>query len=206
MEEEEIVYMEKPEWVTWEQIKECIYKGHESNREKGVVMLNTKLSPEELKKHVGNGHCFVALKGKEVVGTFSLKFLNLKKWWVWGKVAYPCLDGILPEYKGTDVYFGLNDLRMKYIEESGVRIIQNNTSEFNTLIRKLAKKKGFKTVMYTPSGKGADYYSVTHVKWLDGCPFSDKFIDFMFNLSKFIIPIIWRPDFSFRFWFKKKTE
>jgi len=204
--EEEIVYMEKPEWISWEQIRECIYKGHESNRDKGVVMINALMSADDIKIHVGNGHCFVALKGNEVVGTFSLKFLNLRKWWVRGKVAYPCLDGILPEYKGSDVYFGLNDLRMKCIEESGVRIIQNNTSEHNMLIRKLAKKKGFKAVMYTPSGKGADYYSVIHVKWLDGCPYSDKFIDFMFNLSKFIVPIIWRPDFSFRFWFKKKSK
>jgi hypothetical protein len=204
MMEEEIVYMEKPEWVSWEQIRECIYKGHESNRKQGVFMINTTKSAEEIKSHVGDGHCFVALKGKEVVGTFSLRFRHSKRWWAKGTVAYPCLDAILPEYKGSDVYFELDSMRMKCIKDSGVRIIQSNTSEDNTLVRKIVKKKGFKTVMYTKSGKGADYYSVIMVKWLDGCPYSDKFINFMFNLSKIFVRTVYRPDCSFRFWFKKK--
>ena len=202
--EEEIVYMEKPEWVSWEQIRECIYKGHESNRKHGVVMINTMKSADDIKKHIGDGHCFVALKDKEVVGTFSLKFKHSKRWWAKDTVAYPCLDAIIPEYKGSDVYFELDRLRMKCIKDSGVRIIQSNTSEDNTLIRKIAKKKGFKTVMYTKSGKGADYYSMIFVKWLDGCPFSDRYINFMFNLSKIFVKTVYRPDGSYRFWFKKK--
>lgn len=202
--EEEIVYMEKPEWVSWEQIRECIYQGHESNRKHGVVMINTTKSADDIKKHVGDGHCFVALKGNDVVGTFSLKFKKVKRWWVKGTVAYPCLDAIIPEYKGTDIYFELGRLRMNYIEDSGVRIIQSNTSENNTLIRKMLKKKGFKAVMYTKSGPGADYYSVILVKWLDGCPFSDRYINFMFNLSKIFVRIVYRPDGSYRFWFRKK--
>lgn len=204
MMEEKIVYMEKPEWVSWEQIRECIYRGHESNRQNGVFMINTTKSAEEIKTHIGDGHCFVALKGKDVVGTFSLKFIRSKRWWAKGLVAYPCLDAIIPEYKGVDVYFELDRLRMRCIKESGIRIIQSNTSESNKLIQKIVKKKGFKTVMYTKSGKGADYYSLIFVKWLDGCPYSDRYINFMFYLSKVFVRTVYRPDGSYRFWPRKK--
>jgi len=199
----EIKYMVKPDWISWDEVQECQRRAHEVNNVKGFHMLVQNLSGEELKNSYGdNGCCFVALDGISVVGTFGVRFFIGRHWWSWKKkVAYNCMDGILPEYQGSDVYIGLNELRINYIRENGAEIIQSNTAENNTLIRKIAKKKNFKTVCYSATGKGADYYSVIMVKWLHGCPYSDRFINLMFVLSKIVIKTIWKPGYRLRFWF-----
>ena len=60
---------------------------------------------------------------------------------------------------------------------------------------------GFKKVVFRPTWKNANYYSVTMVKWEDGCPFSDWFLEKMFNLSKFITKTFFKPDGRLKFWF-----
>lgn len=197
-----IQYFEKPDWVSWDAIHECLVKSHAVNTMKGLHMVNQDLKGDELKKKFDNGHCFVALKENEVIGVFGLRFFIGKRWWSWKKkVAYNCLDGILPEYQGTDVYFGLNELRMKFIEKSGADVIQSITAENNMRVRKITKIKKFKTVFFSPTCKGADYYSVVMVKWLNGCPYPDWFINFMFKVSKLVVKTIWKPGYKFRFWF-----
>lgn len=200
-----IQYVEKPDWVSWDAIHECLVQSHKVNAQKGLHMMNQDLSGEELKKKFVNGHCFVALEGEKVIGVFGLRLFVGKKimtWWSWRKkVAYNYMDGILPEYQGTDVYYGLNDLRTDFIKKSGADIIQSITAENNWRIRKISKVKKFKTVFFSPTAKGADYYSVIMVKWLHGCPYSDKFINFMFNLSKIVVKSIWKPGYKLRFWF-----
>lgn len=199
---DKIQYIEKPEWVSWDAIHECLVLSHQVNAQDGLHMTNQDLKGEDLQKKLAGGHCFVALEGDKLVGVFGLKFFNGKRWWSWNKkVAYNCLDGILPDYQGTDVYFGLNDLRLKYIKDSDADMIQSNTAENNWRIRKICKVKKFKTVQFSATGKGADYYSVIMVKWLHGCPYSDRFVNMMFNLSKIIIKTIWKPGYKFRFWF-----
>jgi hypothetical protein len=199
---EKIQYIEKPDWISWDAIHECLVQSHQVNAQEGLHMTNQDLTGEALKKKLAGGYCFVALEGNKVVGVFGLKILVGKKWWSWKKkVAYNCLDGILPDYQGTDVYFGLNDLRMKYIKNSDVDMIQSNTAENNWRVRKICKVKKFKTVQYSATGKGADYYSVIMVKWLHGCPYSDRFINLMFKISKFVVKTIWKPGYKYRFWF-----
>ena len=198
----EIKYMVKPDWISWDEVQECQRKAQETNNKKGFQMQVQTITGEELKNGVGDGYCFVALDGKRVVGTASLKFIRSKiHWWTRQKVAYTCYDGILPEYRGTDVFLGLDYLRNKYIHDSGVRIRQCNTAEKNKMVIKLCKRGGYKLVQFSATGKGATYYSVIMCLWEDGCPFSDCFIDFMFKLSKFIIKTIWKPGYKLRFWF-----
>lgn len=200
----EIQYMVKPDWISWDEVQECQRKAHEAtNNINGLHMTVQDLSGDDLKKDIesGDGYCFIALDGKKVVGVHGLKFFIGNRWWSRGKkVAYNCMDGILPEYQGTDVYYGLGDLRMKYTKESGAEIIQSNTAECNLRIRKIAKVKKFKVVQYSATGKGADYYSVVMAKWLNGCPYSDSYINFMFNLSKIFIKALWRPGYKLRLW------
>ena len=196
-----IEYLEKPEWVTWDDIHECLYKAHSVNRKKGFSMTNVGLSGEELKKKVGSGHCFIALEGKRVVGVACLKIFKPNRWWTKKEVAYTFLDGIIPEYRGTDVFFGLEKIRNKFISDAGVRIRQCNTAEQNKTVIKLCTRGGYKIVQYSATGKGADYYSVIMVLWEDGCPYGDWFVNFMFKLSKFFIKTIWKPGYKIRFWF-----
>lgn len=201
----DIHYMIKPDWISWDEVQECQRKAHEgTNNINGLHMTVQDISGDELRKDIesGNGFCFIALDDKKVVGVHGLKFFIGNRWWNWNKkVAYNCMDGILPDYQGTDVYYGLGDLRMKYISESGADMIQSNTAVNNKTIRKIAKIKKFKTVQFSPTCKGANYYSVIMVKWLNGCPFSDSFIYFMFRLSEIVVKAIWKPGYKLRFWF-----
>lgn len=198
---DEIKFMEKPEWVSWEDVSECIYRSHQTNKSHGFEMVNANITADELKSDLKEGHCFVALEGNRVVGTASIKFFkNKRKWWTKDMVAYYCYDAILPEYRGTDVFFGLNEIRRLCFKQSGVRIHQFHTAEYNKTVLKINEKGGFKKVQYAPTGKGAKYYSVTMVKWMDGCPYSDWFINLMFNLSKFVAKTFWTPGYKLRFW------
>lgn len=198
----EIKYMEKPDWVSWESIKECLISGHELNRKKGVFMHNQTLSPEELSDYLKDAYCFVALDGEKLVGTCSLKVIDSKQqWWAHGqKVAYTCLDAIVPGYKGTDVYFELNKTRDKCINDLGIKIIEFSTHENNNLVQRINLRLGAKYVRYCAL-RDTDYYSVVMVFWLDGCPFSDWYCDYRFKLSKFLTRIVFKPGRKFRFWF-----
>ena len=196
-----IQYMEKPDWVSWENVMNCIREAHQSNKKFGFEMLNSKQPANDFSKRLKSGHCFVALDGERVVGTLSVLFLKKKKWWTRGPIVYHCYDAILPDYRGTDVYFGLNDLRDKVVLESGIKIEQFNTAEKNKIVIKINKKYGYKLVQFSPTGKGADYYSVTMVRWNDGCPFPDWFIKFMFVFSKIVSKTLWKPGYKWRFWF-----
>jgi hypothetical protein len=197
----DIKFMLKPDSVSWDEVQECHRKAHEKNNKKGFQMHAQALTGEDLRKDIGDGFCFVALDEDKVVGTASLVFSKSKfNWWTRQKVAYTCYDGILPDYWGTDVFFGLDSLRNRYILESGVKIRQCNTAENNKSVIKLCKRGGYKLVQYSATGRGASYYSVIMCKWDDGCPYSDTFCNFMFKLSRFVIKALWKPGYKFRFW------
>lgn len=195
--------MEKPEWVSWEDVCECIHEANTVNDKKGFHMLFSDIKPEELEESIkkNNGKCFVALCDNKVVGTCSYKINNVNRWYLHGNAIYYCFDGIRPQYRGTDVYFGLCDLRDKFVKETGVKIYQLHTAEQNKIIRKMNLIYGYKHVVFRPTAKRAKYYSVTMVKWEDGCPFPDWFLKVMFNLSKFVTNTFYNPDYSYKFKF-----
>lgn len=201
----EIEFMVKPDWISWDEVQECQRRAHEAtNNSKGLHMTVQDISGEELRQYLegGNGVCFIALDGKKVVGVFGLFFFVGNRWWNWKKkVAYNCMDSVLPEYQGTDVYLNLYELRMEYIKKSGAEMIQSNTAENNKVVLRMSKMRKGKIVQFSATGRGANYYSVIMVKWLNGCPYSDRFINFMFRLSKIVVKTIWKPGYKFRFWF-----
>lgn len=199
--------MEKPEWVSWDAVADCLHEAHKVNIKRGFVMPGFDMDPERLKEKVKNGHCLVALDGDKVVGTTTLTYRTFKKHlWLryWSKgnpILYSGLDGIRPEYQGTDVYIELQHLRKKVIDESGVEIVGFNTAEQNKIVKKLAIKSGSKPILFSPTAKGRDYYSVYMFRWLHGCPYPDWYVNFMFKLSKVVIKTLWKPGWKFRFWF-----
>ena len=196
---DDIKYMVKPEWVTWEAIKECLMKAHQPNREKGIVMHNQFMSPEEFESHLKEAHCFVALKGEDVIGFMAFKILKCKKWWAKNqKVIYNCMDAVIPEYQATDVYLELRRFREKHIKETGLRIIQSMTAENNYMIQKISTKRGGRNVRFIATSD-TGYYSVIMVRWLDGCPFSDRYINFRFKLSKLLTKLVYKPGKKRRF-------
>ena len=46
----DIKYMEKPDWVSWDSIKECLVSGHEYNRKRGIYMAIIQRPEERLAK------------------------------------------------------------------------------------------------------------------------------------------------------------
>lgn len=181
---EEIKVMPKPDWVTWDDIHELLIKAHQKNIEKGMVMKVPQMAPEMLKDRLGEkGQCFVAFSNNKLVGTTSVRFYQGHSWYNRGQlVAHSMLSAILPKYQGIGITEDLNRLRDSYIHEIGAKMIHADTPENNLIVRKNAKRNGFVDVgFYAPK---SDHYSVVFVKWLDGCPFSDKYISRKFELSK----------------------
>lgn len=194
----EINVMLKPDWVSWESVKDCIVKSHEYNRKRGVVMHNPDMTAQELADYLKEAYCFVALCGEEVVGTCSLKIVNPKCWWTKDRVGYTCVDAVAPGYKGTDAYFDMRALRNKYINDFGLKVLQFDTHEDNKLVQRMSQKRGYKYVRYCAFPM-TNYYSVVMVRWLEGCPFSDNYCNFRFKLSKFLTKLVYKPGRIFRF-------
>lgn len=191
--------MEKPDWVSWEDVIDCIRAADKVNHKKGFHMHIAEVKPDEMKEDLKGGKCFVAICENKVVGTLSYKIRKLRKWYRWGKVIYYSYDGIRPEYQGTEVYFHLSDLREKNIKETGIRVYQFHTAENNKIVIKMNLIYGYKLVLFRPKKKGFDYYSVTMVKWEDGCPLPDWYLKFVYGLSKFVSKTFFTPEFKFKF-------
>jgi hypothetical protein len=65
--------VEKPEWVSWEDIHEVLVKAHAQNRANGINMKKPSLPGEKIAKEIGEeGKMFVAMEDNKVVGTLAL--------------------------------------------------------------------------------------------------------------------------------------
>lgn len=203
---EEIRVMEKPDWISWNEVQQCIHDAQLTNKKKGFDMGFGNKTGEQLQKAVGEkGYCFVVLnENNKVIATMTLKVSNICFWWYKGEAGYHCYEGVLPEYRGTDAYFDMHAAVKQKEKELGLRLLWADTAEQNNIVLKASAKKGFKQVQYT-TFKGCNYYSIIFAKWLDGCPHSDKKINFMFNLSKSVVKLLYKPGHINRFtsWVKR---
>jgi len=190
---EEIKVLVKPDSVSWEDIHELLMAAHKKNIAKGMAMKIPQLSGEELEKRLGDkGRCFVALAGDKLVGTTSVRFYKGRRWYDKDQyVAHSMLSAILPKYQGIGIADDLNALRDDYIREVGATMIQADTAEDNVIVLKNARRNGFKEVEYY--SYKTNHYSIFFVKWLNGCPFSDKYINRRFNFSKRLTRLQYKP-------------
>lgn len=191
---EEIKVMEKPDWVSWDDIHELLLTAHKKNIEKGMVMNTTTMTGMEIQKHIGeDGRCFVALCGDKLIGTTSVRISKGNNWYDKGKiVSKGALSGILPKYQGMGILEEMNELRDNYISSQNVQIMEGSTPEDNMVIRKFVARNGFKEVRFFPA-RSQNHFSVYFVKWLDGCPFSDNYIARKFKWSKIVTMLQYRP-------------
>ena len=197
----EIKIIKKPDSMSWDIIHDVLYKAHESNRQKGVYMRTATLTGDELRKRVGtNGQCFVALDGDKVVATASVKFVERNGWYHKGLLADLMLLGIIPEYKGRGLYGRLLRERCLFAQSKGVDIVEMDTAEGNVLMRSIAAKHGFKSVM-TKASTHVKHYSVVLVKWLNGCPFSDTYCSIHYRWQTFKYKLHYKRGYVKRFKF-----
>ena len=174
--------IEKPEWVSWDEIHEVIWKAHEANRQQGINMRFPSLPGEEIRKRVeGNGKMFVALDGKKVVGTAAIRTKKMDLWCGKGEYAYLCFASVLPEYSGQGIYRQLYIYIERESTKNGLSRVMFDTHEKNTRMTEINLKHGYKKVSYK---RYDDHYNIIFVKWLDGCPYSDSRCSVGFTIQK----------------------
>lgn len=177
-----IQILEKPDWVSWEDIRQCLYDAHSVNRDKGINMQLYHKSPEELYDYIigANGTMLVALNDSKVVGVGGICERKKKVWFTKGTYALLCLGGIRPEYSGLGIYKRLLQMRERIADERGFSVVLITTHEKNKRIIDITTKNGYKLVGYTIVG---DHYNVLMAKWSTGCPYSKIYREYQVCLS-----------------------
>lgn len=164
--------IEKPDWVSWEDIRQCLIEAHSENLEKGIMMLHTTLPADKLEEIVTpNGCLLVALDGKKLVGTAAILQKSSNSWYTSGPYAYLGFAGVIPAYKGRGIYKDLTLKREEYARQRGFSVLVFNTNEKNQRVQQVAKKNGFVYVDYKMSST-RDHFDVYMAKWLTPIPFS----------------------------------
>lgn len=164
-----IQIIEKPDWVSWESIHDVIWRAHEQNREKGIVMRNPSLEGDEIRQRIeGKGKMFVALDGSIPIGTAAYLVKNASLWCGKGRYGYFCFAALLPSYRKKGIYPKLCEIREEELVKEGIRRIMMDTHEDNKRELTLAKRQGFIPVDLVV---GKDHSNVLLVKWLEGRPY-----------------------------------
>ena len=177
-----IFVQEKPDWVSWEEIREVLRESHAENRENGIINAFPSLPSDEIRRKVGdNGKMFVAIDGKKVIGTYAVLIKNDRKWFTSGDYAYECFCTVLPEYRKTRTYFLLSRTAIDYIRKKGISLTTGEAHENNEKVLKLKFREGYRYVAYKAC---TDHYNVVIAKWLNEYPFPLWYIKLRFLLSK----------------------
>ena len=195
----EIKVMEKPDWVSWNDIHQVLQSAHMVNRKRGLNMINANLSGEKIQRKVGNGICVVAMEGDKIIGTKSVALFKGDRWYSKGKiVAHYCLTGILKKYQGCGIFEMLNDECLKFVERVNPDIIQANTAENNKMILDNSHQNGWINLQCV-TFKGTDYYSVFFAKWRKKCPYPLWYCKIRYRLSAIYTKTRFKPGHIERF-------
>jgi len=191
MPEAMIHVLEKPDWLSWDEIHNVLWKAHAQNREKGMNMALPALPGEKIREKIeGHGKMLVAIWDDKIVGTAAIKVKHVNLWCGKGEYAYCCFASVLSDYSGTGIYKKLNLEREKIAREMGFARMLFDTHEDNERVLDVNKKNG-----YTPVDISIwqDHYNVIMVKWLDGCPFPDWYCTMQFFIHKWYRKLRFKP-------------
>lgn len=166
-----IQIMDKPDWVSWDEIHDILWKAHERNRENGIFMRYPTLSGDEIRKRVeGNGKMLVAVLEGKIVGTSAVIYKEKSLWCGKGMYAYCCFDSVLPEMQGKGVYKQMCFNREEEARKLSVDRMLLDTNEKNQREINVVTRNGFKKVSMSD---WRDHCNIVFVKWLNCCPYSD---------------------------------
>lgn len=183
----DICIVEKPDWVSWDDIHEVLWKAHAENRSNGMKMSYPSLPGSAIREKIGeNGKILVALDNDRLVGTAALKTKQTTLWFGQHQFGYCCFDSVLPEYNGIGIYKRLCEEREKMVRNMGLEMMLFDTHERNERVMSVNEKSGYKKVdlkFYK------DHYNVVMVKWLNGCPYSDFQCNSHFMYRKFVVKL-----------------
>ena len=176
-----IQIIEKPDWVSWDEIREVLWVSHAENRDRGIVNTYYSRPSDEIRKFVGDkGKMFVALDGKKVVATGAILIKNKRRWFAKEDYAYACLGAILPEYRRHGIYFPFERLTEAYAKTFSSLLV-TDMHENNVKIQKLRLREGFQYVAYKVC---KDHCNVIMAKWFNECSYPIWYIKLRFQLSK----------------------
>lgn len=185
--ESRIQIIEKPDWVSWDEIHNVLWEAHSDNRDKGVVMRYPSLTGDEIRQRIeGKGKMLVAIDKEKVVGTAAIVRKAAKYWCGKGDYAYICFASVLPEYNGRGIYKALDLKREEIAHSMGLNRMLGDTHKNNTHRLVIAKKAGYRFVDYKLYG---NHYNVVMVKWLDGCPYSSFWCSVNYQLRRMVVMI-----------------
>ena len=182
--------LEKPDWVSWDDIHDVLWAAHEKNREKGLSMRYAFLPGDEIRQRIeGNGKMFCAIDEGKVVATSAIVRKQSKMWYdkAPSDYAYFCFASVLPEYAGRGIYRQFYLSREAVCKEMGLDRILFDTHEKNTRVIEINSNNGFVPVDYKFYW---DHFNIVMVKWLKGCPFSSTRCKFEYYKRKIVKKVI----------------
>lgn len=184
--------IEKPEWLSWDDLANCQYRAHESNKTFGVNMTCANYTGNMLKDAVEDGVTLVALNESNVlVGMLSVVFRDINQWWHKGKAAYICYVAVAPEFKGSGVYKILSKKADEIVRNKSVNVKYLHTHVDNKIAIKAYQKDGYLKVRFSP-GSGTNYYCVEMAQWIDGG--GNRYIcRLMYLITELITRVIYKP-------------
>lgn len=194
-----IVIIEKPEWINYEDIHSVLRKAHEVNRKNGVEMLTASLNGAGLEQRIGeNGRCFVAVAGKEILGTVSASIEKKNRWYAKENVVDLKLLGVIPEATGKGVASSLVEHVFDFARINNICLVELDTAENNINAIKIYEKKGFVLVDYFTS-PNTKHYSVVMAKWMDDLPYSECKRKLFYGVKKLYIRLRYKVGKKKRF-------
>ena len=189
---DKIRIIEKPEWISFDDIHKLLYDAHESNRERGFHVKTAEMSGEEIEQHIGeHGKCFVALLGDKLIGTISYRIIRRQYWCISDSVVDQVLIGIIPEYKGLHVSEKLWRKVYEEAKNNGYKSIELRTAEKNSIVQQICLKEGFHFVDF--KSYRIDHYTVVMMKWIDECPYSDIQFILHYQIRKLFVKLRYKP-------------
>lgn len=192
MEKTAIQIIEKPDWVSWDDIHEVLWKAHARNRVMGINMVLPALQGEEIRKRVeGRGIMFVAIDNNVVVGTGAVIRKRFNLWCGKGDYAYLCFASVQSEYSGRGIYKSLRERIEKEASIMGLDKVLFETHENNDRMLKINSINGYKKVDLRVTF--TDHYNICMVKWLNGCPYSKMFYKSQFLVHKWYKKLRFKP-------------
>lgn len=179
-----IQILEKPEWISWDDIRHCLYAAHAPNRANGINMTHFQWSTEKFVETIGeNGRMFVALDGEVIVGVAAVCERNGNSWYAKGKYAYMGFAGVLPEYTGRGIYNELLMIREDFARRRGYEVMTFVTHQKNNRVQCVALRNGYRFVSFFQASS-KDHYNVVMAKWVNGCPYSKFYCKKKYLVSK----------------------
>lgn len=185
--------IEKPAFVSWEEIHEVLWKAHSQNRERGINMVFSTFSGDKIRDIIekNTGKMFIALDNNIVVGTGAIIKKKISLWCGKDDYGYLCFASVLPNYNGMGIYKSLSECIERETRMMGADKVLFETHEHNERMLRNNRQKGYKCVDFKVTT--TDHYNVLMVKWLDGCPYPNWYIKLQFLTRKWYRIVKYKP-------------